>query len=93
MLPAVKLTSYTEFSTAAVNLEHELPFLPLAFKGQKKKLVSWSKNTTSVCHNKLKFVNVSPKNFPIAWALCLKDMLRHWIWHLCAGRCKKQFEA
>lgn len=86
MLPAVKLTSYIQFSKAAVNLEHELQFLTLALKGKKKKLVSWSKNTTSVCHNKLKFVEVSPNHFPIAWALCLKDMLRHWIWHLCAGR-------
>lgn len=89
MLPAVKFISYIEFPRAAVSLEHELPFLPLALKGQKKKLVSWSKNTTSACHNKLKFVNVSPKGFPVAWASCLKDMLKHWMWHLCAGRWKK----
>lgn len=56
MLPAVKLTTYKQFSKAVVNLEHELQFLILALKGKKKKLVSWSKNTTSVCHNQLKVV-------------------------------------
>lgn len=79
-----------------MNLEHGLWFLTLVLKGQKEEPVSWSHNTTSICHYKLKggtqFANVSQKHLPIAQASYLKDMLRNWIWPLCADRCKKQFE-
>lgn len=73
-----------------MNLEYELWFVTWVLKGHKEEPLSWSQNTTSICHWKLKsstqFANVGQKHCPVAQASYLKDMLRNWIWPLCADR-------